>query len=164
MEDKAKAASFGELILEIFRVNGRLLASGDRLVAGLNLTSARWQILGAVARAPGGETVSGVARAIGLQRQGVQRIVNELVRENLLALSPNPHHRRASLVSLTNEGRARYEAAMRLREPWARELASTISHERLATAASVLIEIRGRLEASLNETKARIGDDGEDVA
>ena len=53
---------------------------------------------------------------------------------------------------------------MRLREPWARELASTISDERVATAASVLVEIRGRLEASLNEAKARIVDDGEDVA
>ena len=45
-----------------------------------------------------------------------------------------------------------------------RGLASTISDERVATAASVLVDIRGRLEASLNEAKARIVDDGEDVA
>ena len=39
------------LFLEAFRFNGRLLAAGDQLVAGLGLTSARWQVLGAVALA-----------------------------------------------------------------------------------------------------------------
>ncbi|MEM7211572.1 MAG: MarR family transcriptional regulator, partial [Pseudomonadota bacterium] len=35
------------LILDVFRLNGRLLLAGDRLVSELGLTSARWQILGA---------------------------------------------------------------------------------------------------------------------
>jgi hypothetical protein len=37
-----------DLILETFRLNGELLTAGDRLVADLSLTSARWQVLGAV--------------------------------------------------------------------------------------------------------------------
>ena len=41
-----------ELILETFRLNGRLLAAGDALVRDLGLTSARWQILGAIALSP----------------------------------------------------------------------------------------------------------------
>ena len=41
-----------QLILEVFRVNGGLLSAGDRLVADLGLTSARWQVLGAVALSP----------------------------------------------------------------------------------------------------------------
>jgi len=40
------------LILEIFRVNGLLLAAGDRLTRDLGLTSARWQVLGALAEGP----------------------------------------------------------------------------------------------------------------
>jgi hypothetical protein len=40
------------LILEVFRFNGRLLAAGDKLVANLGLTSARWQVLGAIALSP----------------------------------------------------------------------------------------------------------------
>ena len=36
------------LILDLFRLNNLLLTAGDRLVAGLGLTSARWQILGAI--------------------------------------------------------------------------------------------------------------------
>ena len=35
-----------DVILTLFRVNSLLLMRGDRLVAGLGLTSARWQISG----------------------------------------------------------------------------------------------------------------------
>ncbi|MEM9575345.1 MAG: MarR family transcriptional regulator, partial [Pseudomonadota bacterium] len=37
-----------DLVLETFRLNGRLLASGDKLVEPLGLSSARWQVLGAI--------------------------------------------------------------------------------------------------------------------
>jgi hypothetical protein len=36
-----------DLVLEVFRLNGRLLAAGDRLSKTVGLTSARWQVLGA---------------------------------------------------------------------------------------------------------------------
>jgi hypothetical protein len=45
-------AATTELILETFRLNGLLLEAGDRLVADIGLTSARWQVLGAIALAP----------------------------------------------------------------------------------------------------------------
>ena len=40
-----------EMILTMFRVNNLTLTWGDRLVGPLGLTSARWQILGAIALA-----------------------------------------------------------------------------------------------------------------
>ena len=47
-----QVAAVTALILETFRLNGRLLAAGDALVESLDLTSARWQVLGAIATAP----------------------------------------------------------------------------------------------------------------
>lgn len=76
------------LILAIFRLNGRLLLAGDRLVAGLDLTSARWQVLGAIALAERPQPVAWLARNMGLNRQGVQRIVNEMRDDGLLEISP----------------------------------------------------------------------------
>src|SRR5215210_6586367 len=64
-------AAITELILETFRLNGRLLAAGDALVRDLGLTSARWQVLGAVAMSPVPLPVSHIARNMGLSRQGV---------------------------------------------------------------------------------------------
>ena len=52
---KTKRTPAGEaltnLMLDLFRLSSRLLTVGDRLAAGLGLTSARWQILGAITSA-----------------------------------------------------------------------------------------------------------------
>ena len=42
---RASGEALNGLILELFKVNSLLLTAGDRLVAHLGLTSARWQIL-----------------------------------------------------------------------------------------------------------------------
>src|SRR5712692_10354297 len=74
----ARTGALTELMLEVFRLNGRLLTSGDRLVADIGLTSARWQVLGAVALAGNRLPVAHIPRNMGLTRQAVQRTVNEL--------------------------------------------------------------------------------------
>ena len=135
-----------ELIVETFRCNGWLLAAGDRMVAKLGLTSARWQVLGAIALSPTVETVARLARNMGLQRQGVQRIVNEVEKDGLIAFHPNPHHRRAHLVALTERGREIYEKADRLQTPWVNALSASISAEDIALATRVIQNLCKRLE------------------
>lgn len=135
-----------ELIVDVFRLNGRLLVAGDRLVAGLGLTSARWQVMGAIVRAPSAQPVAWLARSMGLNRQGVQRIVNEMVQEGLVELLPNPHHRRAHLVSLTSNGRAAYDAVEQLQIPWVNALAKGLDRDDIAAAARVLTALRERLK------------------
>ena len=90
-----------DLVLETFRLNGRLLASGDALVADLGLTSARWQVIGAMALSPMPLSVAQIARNMGLTRQAVQRLANEMEADGLMRFAPNPHHQRAKLVVLT---------------------------------------------------------------
>lgn len=139
------------LILAIFRLNGRLLMAGDRLVTGLDLSSARWQVLGAIALAERPQPVAWLARNMGLNRQGVQRIVNEMRDDGLLEIEPNPHHRRAHLVVLTKPGKQAFEAATRLQVPWVNRLAEGVGLKDLAITQRVVAELCGRLEAGLNE-------------
>ena len=142
-----------DLILDVFRLNGRLLAAGDRLVAGLGLTSARWQVLGAIALADRPQPVAWLARGMGLNRQGVQRIVNELEKVGIVEFQPNPHHRRAQLVLLTGRGKAAYDAAGRLQEPWVNSLADGISEQDILAARRVIVALRTRLETEIaNDT------------
>jgi DNA-binding MarR family transcriptional regulator len=141
------------LILEVFRVNGGLIAAGDRLVADLGLTSARWQVLGAIALSPMPEPVARLARAMGLHRQGVQRIVNELEAEGIVALDDNPHHRRAKLVRLTKKGEALYREAERRQTPWARDLAKGLDAKAIASAHGLLKSLRDRLEQADEEER-----------
>jgi len=135
-----------ELVLETFRFNGRLLSAGDRLVGELGLTSARWQVLGAIALSPVVETVARLARNMGVHRQGVQRIVNELAKEGLVEFRPNPHHRRANLVVLTRHGRETYEKAGRLQIPWINSLSEGLAAEDIALATRILQSLRKKLE------------------
>lgn len=139
------------LFLETFRLNGRLLASGDRLVAELGLTSARWQVLGAVAMAERPQPVPHIARQMGLSRQNVQRIVNDLGDAGYVTFAPNPHHKRAKLVVLTDKGRETYEAAHRIQVPWANGLGSAVNPEDIQTALRVLQSLRAALD---DETSA----------
>jgi DNA-binding MarR family transcriptional regulator len=138
-----------DLIVGVFRLNGRLLAAGDRLVVDLGLTSARWQILGAIAHSPTAETVARLARNMGLYRQGVQRIVNDLVSDNFVELQKNLHHRRAKLVVLTKKGRAAFEAADRRQKPWADSLSKGIEARAIASACRIIETLRARLENEL---------------
>lgn len=142
----AAGSAVSLLILDVFRLNGRLLAEGDRLVAGLGLTSARWQVLGAIALAPAPQPVAWIARSMGLYRQGVQRIVNELAEEGFVAFADNPHHRRAKLVTLAAKGRSACAAADRLQKPWVNALGKGLSTGELATARRVLTVLRERLD------------------
>lgn len=81
--------AFTELVLEVFRLNGRLLEAGDRLTQPVGLSSARWQILGVVEHGP--ITVAHVARIMGLTRQSVQQTANSLEKEGLIEfLEPAP--------------------------------------------------------------------------
>lgn len=134
------------LILEIFRVNGRLLAAGDALVSGLRLTSARWQVLGAAALSPSPQPVARLARTMGLSRQAVQRIVDELAAAGVVTFAHNPHHRRAKLVVLTEAGKRLYRATEQRQVPWINVLGAGLDPKEIAAASRVLASLRDRLE------------------
>jgi len=142
-----------ELILAAFRLNGRLLTAGDRLVADLGLTSARWQVLGAIAIAPTLQPVAWLARSMGLNRQGVQRIVNEMRDDGLVEFRPNPHHRRAHLVALTKRGEDAFASAGRLQAPWANALAKGINAGELAKTRRLLATLCERLDQELGKSR-----------
>ena len=140
-------AALTDLVLETFRLNGRLLAVGDALVRDLGLTSARWQILGAIALSPVPLPVAHIARNMGLTRQSVQKLVNELETDGMVQFVPNPHHQRARLVVFTEHGHAAYEAARQRQRPWAQALADGLAANEVEAAAALLRTVRQRLEA-----------------
>jgi DNA-binding MarR family transcriptional regulator len=142
-----------DLVLAVFRLNGRLLTAGDRLVSDLGLTSARWQVLGAIALAPSLQPVAWLARSMGLNRQGVQRIVNEMRQDGLVELRPNPHHRRAHLVALTKRGEDAFASAGRLQAPWANALAGGIGPEEFTKTRRLLAALCERLDQELGRSR-----------
>ncbi|MDD2742249.1 MAG: MarR family winged helix-turn-helix transcriptional regulator [Rhodocyclaceae bacterium] len=138
------AAAVTQLVLRVFRLNGVLLHRGDQLVAPLGLTSARWQMLGAIALAGTPLTAPQIAEAMGVTRQGAQKQLNMLLEQGLVEARPNPAHRRSPLYVLTPQGLALYRQADALWAAQAVELAALIPSAQAHAAT-------GTLETMLHE-------------
>lgn len=151
---RVKVDALTRLVLAIFRANGRLLAAGDELVAPIGLSSARYQVLGAVALAGGPLTVPHIARNMGLTRQGVQKQVDLLVTEELLARLPNPDHRRSPLVSLTAAGRRAYARADTRWRKLAQRLTAPFPHTALSQAGELIEALADSLAETISGGEA----------
>jgi len=145
------------VILSTFRANGLLLAAGDRIASAAALTSARWQVLGAIVLAGRPLTAPQIARRMGLTRQSVHATVQRLVRDGLLELAPNADHRRSQLVELTDHGKVAYAAVDEQQRRWVNQLASGLSDADLRTTAHVLDQLCRSLEATGAENPTRDG-------
>ncbi len=141
----ASGATATQVILSTFRANGLLLSAGDRLAAPDGLTSARWQVLGAIVLAGRPLTAPQIARRMGLARQSVRATVQRLVGDGLVAFLPNADHRRSPLVDLTDKGRQAYAAVDAKQSEWANRLARGIAVADLQTTARVLDQLCHRL-------------------
>jgi DNA-binding MarR family transcriptional regulator len=91
------------LIADVFETAGALRRLGERTAQSEGLTQARWQILSVVSETP--LTVPQAARRLGVSRQNVQRVANDLVTLKHTVYEPNPDHRGSPLLVLTAHGR-----------------------------------------------------------
>jgi DNA-binding MarR family transcriptional regulator len=146
MDRTSSSQAFTELILEIFRLNGRLLSAGDALTRPRGQTSARWQVLGALD--DNARTVADIGRRMGLTRQSVQRTADLLEADGLLAYGDNPAHQRAKLAMLTPRGRATLDAITTRQIEWANRIASRLAENDLQRAIYTLQRVRQALDAS----------------
>ncbi|MEU9463671.1 MarR family transcriptional regulator [Streptomyces sp. NPDC048312] len=131
--------------LGVFRLNGQFLAISEELTQPAGLTAAWWQVLGAVLAEP--LPVSGIARAMGITRQSVQRIADLLVGKGLAEYVPNPAHRRAKLLRPTEKGRAAVSRIGPGHAEFAARLAEELGEEEFAETVRVLERLSAAMEA-----------------
>ncbi|MBT8453885.1 MAG: MarR family winged helix-turn-helix transcriptional regulator [Deltaproteobacteria bacterium] len=81
---------------------------GDVVHEGFGLTASARGVLEALLLG-GPATVPRIARERGTSRQHVQQLVDLLLERDLVERRGNPHHKRSSLIALTDKGRARVE-------------------------------------------------------
>ncbi len=139
------------VVLATFRSTGLLLEAGDALGADLGLTSARWQVLGALALADRALTVPQIARRMGLTRQSVHATISRLQADGLVEQATNVDHRRSRLVRLTRPGEAAYRAIQGRQRTWMQQLLVGLDRADLETTARVLDHISRRLAGDTEE-------------
>lgn len=91
------------LVADVYELAGELRRSGDAIAATHGQTQARWQLLSVASEQS--QSVARAARRLGVSRQAVQRVANDLVAAGLAVYGDNPDHRSSPLITLTPDGR-----------------------------------------------------------
>jgi DNA-binding MarR family transcriptional regulator len=137
MSDETRVATeLPLLIADLYEAAGALRARGQRLAAPAGQSQARWQVLSVLSE--GDWTVARAARRLGVTRQAVQRLVNELQADGLLRYEPNPRHARSPLVRLSEPGRRVLGEITQAAGGWHRLVAQDLSLTDLLTTRTVL--------------------------
>jgi DNA-binding MarR family transcriptional regulator len=90
------------LVADVLEAAGALRRLGEQTAQSVGLTQARWQVLSVVSETP--LTVPQAARRLGVSRQNVQRVANDLVVLAYAEYLPNRDHRSSPLLTLTPRG------------------------------------------------------------
>lgn len=146
MPHTPEGKKFTSLLLEVFKLNGLLILKGDRITKESKLSSARWKVLGALAEKNGSMTVPSIANKMGQTRQAVQRLANEMVRDDLLFFQDNPNHKRAQLLNLTDKGKDTFKKLEEKQIPWANKIAKEFSEAELQQALTTLQKLIDTLQ------------------
>lgn len=138
MSTKTNGEIFTQIVLEVFKVSGMLNAEGDALTKEFCLSSARWKVIGAIVKSNAALTVPQIGRTMGQSRQATQRIVDVMTKDGIVTLVDNPHHKKAKLVDLTEEGRRVYDQLDIKQLAWAAKGAEDITTNELETTLTTL--------------------------
>lgn len=143
----------GRALTQLFAVsapfNLALSKARDQLSVEKGITGARWQLLIAVAQAERPETVSNFSRILGISRQSIQRLADELEACGFIKYIENPHHKRAPLIFLTERATKDLTQLGKKYGPWINQLASEYSLKDINNAIELLASLRLKLEDEL---------------
>jgi DNA-binding MarR family transcriptional regulator len=131
-KDRDVAPDFVPLIIaEIYQLSGQLRRNAEAIARKAGQTQARWQVLSAASDEP--KTVPHIARRLGLARQNIQRVADELVDDGLASFGENPDHKASPHLLLTKRGRAVLAGLTQGAGSYYRELARELSSADLIT-------------------------------
>lgn len=137
-----RATTAYRLVVRTLDAYFALREAGRRLGAVSERGGGTWGLLRILAEG-GPTTVPRIADLRGVTRQRIQQIVDELADAGLVVLADNPRHRRSRLVTLTREGRRRFDVVD------ARVRAAAVEHTRAIASADLGAAVRS-LEALLD--------------
>jgi DNA-binding MarR family transcriptional regulator len=126
------------LIADVYELAGTSRRTSDLLAAELGQTAARWHVMSVISVAAC--TVPEIAHRLGLARQSVQRVVDDLATTRMVELLPNPMHARSPRVALTKAGARTLEQLFAASDRDRAELLDRagVSAKQLAAARSTL--------------------------
>jgi DNA-binding MarR family transcriptional regulator len=91
--------------------------------------------------------VAEIGRRMGMTRQGVQRVADQLVARGLAEYRPNPAHRRAKLLVCTEAGYWAIRQIALAQRPWADRVGDQVGTTTLTTMLTSIHRLLATLDA-----------------
>jgi DNA-binding MarR family transcriptional regulator len=144
-----------DVIIATFQLDGRLMNLARQLARAGGITATEWRVLGGVLDEP--HSVAEIARRMGMTRQGVQRVADQLVDRRLAVYRRNPAHRRAKLLACTESGHWAIRRIALAQRPWADRVGGHIGATELNGTLTTIRRILSTLDAD-EATRAILAD------
>jgi DNA-binding MarR family transcriptional regulator len=146
----------GDLTRDVFEAAAAVRDVGERLARTAGQSLARWQLLYLLDAQP--RTVPSVARRLGLARQSIQRVADELVAERLVRTLPNPDHQRSPLHELTEDGRDALARINTHAATWHRKVLRALPAAELARGRRFLQRVTALAREATGDVTGATGD------
>ncbi|MCV0394573.1 MAG: MarR family transcriptional regulator [Rhizobiaceae bacterium] len=136
------------LWLRLLRVTREVEAElRRRLAAEFDITLPRFDVMATLYSDPAGMKMSELSRRLKVSNGNVTGIIDRLVTERLVIRAVPDGDRRASVVTLTEAGRARFAAMASVHNRWIDELLAGLSADDAGTAAALIDRIAEKAAA-----------------
>ena len=139
-----KAELLRQLILDMLQLDGALRSRAEGMTAMHGQTPARWKVL--TAAGCDVRTVPQIARRMGLTRQAVQRIANQLVKDGLATFVENPDHRGSPILRLTDEGASVDDAISDRHARWSNQVVRKLDERKMKVALEAIHDLLACVE------------------
>jgi DNA-binding MarR family transcriptional regulator len=137
--------SLHDLFKEVFALQTMLARVMDKVHEQAGLSTPQRRVIQLLNRL-GAATVPDMAFELGVSRQSVQVICNDLFSRNLIEFTDNPRHKRSKLVILTEPGHHAFQQAQQKEYQVIEQLFQGIEIEKVAETCRMLARIRKTME------------------
>lgn len=149
-----------KVVSALGRLNRRMSVAYGRQVADLGISNAEWEVLKTlvVAGAPYRLGPGELARRLGLTPAAMTHRIDRMASEGLVTRDRDEHNRVRVIVELTDEGRTKWLAAMRMASEFEEELLQDLSGEERGVLGEMLIRLLRRVEHAQPDAGGRLTD------
>jgi len=117
------------------RVRGRFRTEFDT-------TLPRFDVMAALAREPGGQTMGDVSRWLLVSSGNITGIISRLVKDGMVTRTRSSGDRRAHHVKLSARGREAFERMSKTHEKWVRDMLCGLTRKEMATLDELLTKVK----------------------
>ncbi|MDY6950865.1 MAG: MarR family transcriptional regulator [Thermodesulfobacteriota bacterium] len=141
---QATGQALHDLFREVFALHGTLTAVMDEVHEQAGLSSPQIRVMRFLSQS-GSATVPDVAFALGVSRQFIQKVCNDLHALGFMDFSDNPRHKRSKLVGLSPLGLKAFLKAQQKEESIIKHALPGISSKKVQEARILLATIRKKV-------------------